>query len=73
MPDSNVLTDGTIQFRASCIAGYPEDIKVSDAEMANLSITRGALLPQAGGVYYGQPVELSSNQLPTGVPGAAIR
>ena len=34
MPDSNVPTDETIQFRAPCIAGYPEDIKVSDAEMA---------------------------------------
>jgi hypothetical protein len=25
----------TIQFPAPCIAGYPEDIKVSDAEMAS--------------------------------------
>jgi hypothetical protein len=66
MPDSNVPTDGTIQFRAPRIAGYPEDIKVSDAEMANLGITRGALLPQAGAACYDQPVELSSNQLRRG-------
>jgi len=47
MPDSNVSTDGTIQFRAPWVAGSPEDIKVSDAGMAKLGITRGALLPQA--------------------------
>ena len=72
MPGSNVPTDGDDPVPGAMHRRIPEDIKVSDAEMANLNITRGALLPQAGAACYGQPGELSLNQL-RGVPGAAIR